>query len=177
MEENLAYEELELNKEGQFIIDNDTKAEWALEKIKEEKQEMERLIEVCEKKIQEYKQKIEMYQKRYEQRTSYLKSLLNQYFLCVPHRKTKTQEVYDLPGGKLKLKFQGPEIVKDEEVLLTFLEQNGYNDFIVTKKLVSWAELKSTLKISGDKAITPDGVILEGIKIVERSPVFDVEVR
>ena len=35
--------------------------------------------------------------------------MLGEYFKTVPHKKTKTQEAYQLPSGKLILKKQEPE--------------------------------------------------------------------
>lgn len=171
----LAFDELQEEQE-KFVIDNDSKAEWALEKIKLEKQDMERLIKICEDRIAEYEQKIEQFKRKYEQRTAYLKLLLNQYFQQVPHKKTKTQETYELPSGKLKLKYPGSEFIKDDEKLAAFLEENGYNEFIQVKKIPKWGEFKKAVTISGENVITSDGLVVEGVKAVEKSPVFEVEV-
>lgn len=159
-----------------FVIDSDSKAEWALERIKAEKQDMERLIKICEERIAEYQQKIEQFKKQYENRTAYLKTLLAQYFYTVSHRKTKTQESYTLPSGKLILKYPGPEFQKDDEKLIEFLEKNGYEEFIQIKKLPKWGEFKKNVIVSGQNVITQDGLVVEGVKAVERAPEFIVEV-
>lgn len=176
MQENTILMSEEVMQEDKFVIDNDSKAEWALERIKAEKEDMDRLIKVCEVKIEEYQQKIEQFKKQYENRTSYLKSLLAQYFNTVPHNKTKTQESYRLPSGKLVLKYPGLEYTKDEEKLIAFLEQNGYEKFICIKKSPKWGELKKTISVSGENIVTSDGLVVEGVKAVERPPEFIVEV-
>lgn len=159
-----------------FIIDNDNKAEWAINKIKEEQKERDRLIAVCEEKIQEYQEKIEKFKKQYENNTSYLISCLNQYFNTVEKKKTKTQETYQLPSGKLKLKYPSPEIKRDNEKLLKWLKNNKMTYFVDIKESPKWGELKKTISLAGDKYVTEDGEIVEGVTAVDRPPVFEVEV-
>lgn len=79
----------EEQQKKEFKIDNDDLAEWALTKIKAERQDMERLVAICEKKIEEYEEKIRLFKQQYENSSSFLKSHLNQYFQTVPHKKTK----------------------------------------------------------------------------------------
>jgi len=178
MEDKALYliEEEENEQQEGFIIDNDNKAEWALNKIKAEKADRDRLISVCEQKIQEYQEKIEQFKKQYENRTSYLISLLNQYFQTVEHRKTKTQETYKLPSGTLKLKLPGIEYQRDDIKLVEWLKSAGMNDYIQVKESPKWAELKKTIKVSGDKVLTEDGEIVEGVTVVEKPATFEVEV-
>jgi len=173
---NINIDEFIPDEEEKFVIDNDSKAEWALERIKTEKQDMERLIKVCEDRIADYQQKIEQFKQKYEQRTSYLKTLLHQYFLQVPHKKTKTQETYELPSGKLKLKYPGPEFVRSDEKLVEYLE-NVNPDLIKIKKIPDWASFKPFVTVKYGKAVdTTTGEIVEGVTVVERPPEFIVEV-
>ncbi|HRT84849.1 MAG TPA: host-nuclease inhibitor Gam family protein [Bacteroidales bacterium] len=159
-----------------FVIDNDSKAEWALEKIKAERADMERLVSLCEQKIAEYQEKIELFKKQYENSTSFLVSCLQQYFNTVPHKKTKIQETYKLPSGTLKLKYPGPEFVRDEETLVKWLKDNNYTDHIKIKESADWASLKAKVKVDKGNVITEDGEIIEGVKAVDRPPEFKVEV-
>lgn len=171
-----ADEDTALSEKDRFVIDNDSKAEWALEKIKAEKADMERLVSLCEQKIAEYQEKIELFKKQYENSTSFLVSCLQQYFNTVPHKKTKTQETYKLPSGTLKLKYPGPEFVRDEETLVKWLKDNNYTDHIKIKESADWASLKAKVKVDKGNVITEDGEIIEGVKAVDRPPEFKVEV-
>lgn len=161
---------------GGFSINDDSKAEWALNIIKLERQERDRLIEVCEKRIEEYKQKIEQYKEQYEKRESYLKSLLNQYFQTVPHKKTKTQETYKLPSGTLKLKLPSVEYQRDDAKLLEWLKTSGMKQYIQTKETPKWVELKKIIQVAGDKVLTQDGEIVEGVTAVEKPATFELDV-
>ena len=91
--------------EEKFVVDNDKKAEWALGKIRALKADMERYTAVCDEMIAEYEAKKKAAHERYEQETAYFKTQLAQYFETVDKRKTKTQEVYELPGGTLRKKY------------------------------------------------------------------------
>jgi phage host-nuclease inhibitor protein Gam len=177
---------------GEFIIDTDEKAEWALKKIAQEKLECERMKAVCEQMIETYKRKVEDAQTRFESKTSYLKGMLQRYIETVKTKDSKTQKTYALPSGKLKIKFQKPDFTRDDETLTKWLKKNGYNDFIKTEEKIQWGEFKKVIDIKKDAIVdeetgelidyTPFYVIdtkgnkVDGITVVERDPVFEVEV-
>jgi len=163
-------------QEEKFVVDNDKKAEWALQKIREKKAEMERYTSVCDEMIHEYEQKKKEAQERYEQETAYFKSQLAQYFESVPKRKTKTQEIYELPGGTLRKKYPAPQYKRDDKKLVEWLKSSGRNDLIKISESADWANLKKSITVKDDMVITEDGEIVEGIEVVERPPTFEVEV-
>ena len=178
MEDRAIYEILapETEEKDTFKIDDDNKAEWALTVIRAEKEDMERLVAVCEQKRQEYLDKIELFKKQYESRTAYLVTQLQQYFETVEKKKTKTQETYELPSGRLKLKYPKPEIKRDDVSLLEWLKNNNMTEYVEVKESPKWGELKKVSTLSGDKYITDDGEIVGGVIAYERPPVFEVEV-
>jgi hypothetical protein len=175
--ENLVLEMINemVDNEECFVINDDGKAEWALNKIAEEKAEMQRMINVANSMIMKYQEKIEVYQKQFENKTTFLKEQLRQYFETVPHKITKTQETYKLPSGILKLKKQNPEYIRDEEKLLKWVKANKIS-YVKTKESVNWAELKKELKFVGNKALTEDGEIVDGITVSERPSVFEIDI-
>lgn len=160
-----------------FIIDNDVKAEWALKKIAEEKAEAQRYINICDTMITEYNFKKQQASEKLEASTAYLRSQLQQYFMQVPHKATKTQETYQLPSGKLKLKLASPEYIRDEKVLGEFLKNNSFTDFYEEVIKPKWADLKKSIKVQGDKVVsTETGEIIEGVTVHEKPASFEVEV-
>lgn len=161
--------------ETEFVINNDQKAEWALQKIREEKAESERLISLCQNQIKFYQERIDCEKQSLENRTSYLKSKLMEYFQTVKRKVTKTQETYTLPSGKLKLKYPALEYKRDESALLKWLKERQMEEYIQVKEIPQWGELKKTVQVAGDK-VCVDGEIVDGVQVVERPPVFDVEV-
>ncbi|AEE95312.1 host-nuclease inhibitor Gam family protein [Mahella australiensis] len=174
--DNIALEIIDEHVEEGFVIDDDAKAEWALRKIAEERAETQRYINVCQTMINEYQAKIQKAQGELNNSTSYLKSLLAQYFETVPKQKTKTQETYKLPSGALKKKYLAPEFVRDDEKLLAWLKERNMASYIKVKESPDWAGLKKNVHVSGECVADENGEIIDGVKAVERPPVFEVEV-
>lgn len=163
------------HQEESWKITNDQECEWSLLRLKEDKAEMDRYVDVCEKQIKFYQEKIKLAKEQHDNRTSYLKGKLMEYFMTVPHEATKTQETYSLPSGKLKLKYPKPEYKRDDATLVKWLKERDMTDYIKTKEEPQWGELKKTAQVAGDKACI-DGEIIDGIQIVEKQPVFEVEI-
>ena len=157
-----------------FKIDNDTKAEWALSKIREQEAEYNRLADICKAQIDFYKLKLEEYQKDLDSNTKYFKIQLEQYFNTVEHKKTKTAESYKLPSGTLKLKYK-ENIKKDEEKLLEWLTRAGKEEYIKTVKSASWGSFKKTLERVNGKYVTEDGEVVEGVEVECKGSEFIIE--
>ena len=162
-------------EEQEFVIDTDQKAEWGLLRLKDDKAELDRFTDICKKQIEFYEAKIQEAKEKHDSKTSYLKGKLMEYFMTVPRKKTKTQETYSLPSGKLKLKYPQPEYKRDDDTLIKWLTERDMTDYIKTKEEPQWGELKKVTQIAGDKACV-DGEIIDGIEIVERQPEFDIEI-
>lgn len=165
-----------LDQEEKFVVDNDKKAEWALSKIRALKADMDRYVDVCDEMIAEYEQKKKKAIDRYEQETAWFKSQLAQYFETVDKRKTKTQEVYELPGGTLRKKYPDPQYKRDDKQLIKWLKDNGKDSYIDTSEAVNWRELKKVTRTKDNMVITGDGEIVEGVEVIERPSTFEVEV-
>lgn len=159
-----------------FRIDNDQKAEWALAKIREEQAEAMRIMNVCKSMILHYEEQMKKAEEGLEKKTAYLKGQLEQYFEMVKKKRTKTQEVYKLPSGTLRRKYPKPEFKRDEDKLLQWLKDRQMSEYIKIKESPDWANLKKMVQIAGDKVVDEDGEIIEGVTIVDRPPVFEVEV-
>lgn len=166
----------EIESEG-FAIDSDQKAEWALRKIREHKADASRMAMVCDAEIERYGQIKKDAAEKCERNCSYLESLLYDYFSTVPHKATKTQEFYKLPTGVLKKKIREPEYVRADAEILAWLNEQGMKDYIEVKPSLKWADLKKVIAANGETAVYPEtGEIIPGVKVVEREPVFTVEV-
>lgn len=152
-----------------FQVDSDVKAEWALKKIAELRSDRDGWIAW-------YKDKIQQITEQTDKDTAYYEALLAQYFDTVPHKSTKTQESYTLPGGKLILKKQNPEYVRDDKKAIEWLEQNGGDSYIKIEKKLDWATLKGDTQAVGGQIVTMDGEIIPGIEVIDREPKFVVEV-
>lgn len=175
------------NTEG-FIIDNAEKAEWALKKIKDERESRDYLINACKKEIEKLQAKIKDTEDKCDLKTGWLLSKLDQYLDTdgVPSRTTKTQKKLELPSGKIIRKLESREIcttsgdtgikLKEDDNVLDFIKQN-YPEDVITKESCNWKNFKSKLIITDDDdIITNDGIPVECLTVRVIPPSVDVKV-
>ena len=151
-----------------FVIDTDAKAEWALQKIKDARADRDTWVTWYKSKIKEIEEQTDF-------DTMRLESLLADYFASVPHKKTKTQESYKLPGGKLVMKVQNPEYTRDDNAVIAWARTNA-PQFIKTKEELDWAALKDATAVFEGHIVTEDGEIVPGVDVTNRENKFVVEV-
>ena len=158
-------------------IADDGCADWALKKIKLEKDEHDRIVELAEQEIARLKEQIEKADRRYEQNTGFLTTLLAEFFDTVPHKKTKTgTETYRLLNGQLVRKPAAVKMQPDDAKLVEWLKANGREDLIKVETKAAWGELKKQIAIVGTIAmIEATGEIVDGIELVEAPPAFSVK--
>ena len=158
-----------INNVDEFIIDTDVKAEWALKKIAEARADRDAWVKWYEEKIEQIKAQTDF-------DTMNLERMLSDYFATVPHKKTKTQESYTLPGGKLILKVQNPEYKRDDKKVIEWLKQNNGGQYIKVKEELAWSDLKASAAVLNGKLFSEDGEEIPGVEIIDREPKFVVEV-
>ena len=159
---------MNIESEG-FVIDTDSKAEWALKKIAEARSDRDRWVAW-------YQQKIKEITEQTDYNTMNLERMLAEYFASVPHKKTKTQESYSLPCGKLILKTQNPEYKRDDATVIDWLKKNNQTQFVKVEEKLSWADLKAATAVFEGHIVTEDGEIVPGVEVIERDAKFVVEV-
>ena len=169
LDEQYEQTEPEAAIEGDFIIDNDSKAEWALKKIKAAQDEHDRLIALADEEEDRLKVKRAKIDSKLETDTSYLKFLLSKYIDTVTCKETKTQKSYQLLSGKVVRKYSGIDYKRDEEKLLAWTSLYK-PEFVKVKSSVDWAGLKKELTaLDSGEVVTAEGEILDCIT-AERQP-------
>lgn len=162
-------------KEG-FAIENDATADWALQRIAEDKAEFDRLQALADEQIVEIEMKIAAEKEKYEHRTAFLKSALNTYFLQVPHKETKTQETYKLLSGSLVMKKASQKFVKDDSKLIEYFHDNNMNEYIKVKEEPAWAEYKKNCSIiDGNVVDSVTGEIVAGVSVEDVPEQFEIK--
>jgi len=171
IENEVTTEEVEERKP--FIVDDDQKAEWCIDQIKKKKEELA-------KWQAHYEELFDRVRKTIESDILWFEGSLKGYFFQVSGdgftKETKTQESYALPSGKLVMKRQEPEFVRNDEQVLEWLHANN-PEFIKVKESVDWAGLKKTLVVSGETMVTEDAEVVPGITVASRPDIFKVEVK
>ena len=154
----------------EFTVTDDAAAEWCMKKI--------RKIEAGRAMLKaHYEGQMEKVNKAADDDVAYFTAKLEEYFANVPHKTTKTQESYTLPGGKLIRKKQQPKFETDDEALVPWLEENFMGQLVKVKKSADWAALKKVCSVTpdGEHVATDDGEIIPGVTVTQRPDVFKVE--
>ncbi|RKL63041.1 hypothetical protein DXT63_08580 [Thermoanaerobacteraceae bacterium SP2] len=161
----------------QWKIENDSQADWALDKIREARAEYRRFEMVVNDKIAQLQAALEAEKTKMEREVGFFTGKLAEYFEKVQRKKTKTQETYSLPSGKLVKKYKQPKIVRDEAKLVEWLEKNGMTELVKIEKSADWATLKKETVIEGERVISKNtGEVIEGVIAIPQNPEFIVEV-
>lgn len=161
---------------GEFVVDNDITADWAIGKITEAFAERDRLVAIADAKIKELQEQKKALVEKAESANGYLTGKLYDYFQTVkPSTATKTQTTYKLLSGTLVLKKQQPEFVRDETAMVAWAKASAPT-FVKVKESVDWAELKKQTTVDGEAVVLAEsGEVIPGIKAVQREDVFEVK--
>ena len=167
-----------IEEKEEWRITDALAADWALDKIREAKAEYAQKEMIVREKIRQLEEWLEKEQEKRDRTVNFFTSKLLDFFETAPKRKTKTQEIFELPSGKLRKKYQGPKFERDDEALLKWIKKNDINAhlYIKVKETPDWAKFKTTIKVAGEYAVDANGEIIDGIRVVERPPVFEAEV-
>ena len=152
-----------------FVCDNDQKAEWCLLQIKRAQAEKERWKA-------HYKAALDSITASCDETIGRMEMYLHGYFKTVPHKRTKTEENYALPSGKIMIKAQDVTYEYNESEVIAWLKDHK-KGFIKTTESLDWDTLKKTLTVMGETVADADAEIIPCIKAIEREPVFKVQVK
>lgn len=152
-----------------FIVDDDGKAMWVLERVKEAEIEANSIISHCERQIQIAKDKL-------VQRKAFWVSKLEPYFDSVPKHTTKTQQSYKLPNGSLVRKAGGVVYTPQSDVLCAYLKRSGLSEFVKVEETPKWGEYKKRVLTNGDILIDSEtGEVVQGVEVTRGQPAFIIK--
>ncbi|ADQ13570.1 host-nuclease inhibitor Gam family protein [Halanaerobium hydrogeniformans] len=166
-----------------FVIDNDSKANWALRKIKhlkkkkkENKEFAKSEIEAIQKEIDEISEWLESENSSLDNDIDYMEGMLRIYGEQLKDQDPELK-THKLPFGQLQFRKQRDKWKYDDQKLLEFAERN-LKDTIKIKKKVDKRKLKSKVKVVGTKAVVADtGEVIDGITVLKRGEKFKVKIK
>ena len=167
----------EEQQEG-FKIDSDSKAEWAVKRIKEAEREQNRLLALVDEERAELDVREKEILDNYAKKTDGLKALLEEYlraqYAKEEARETNTQITYQLLSGKLVYKKSGLELKQNEDVLVNWCKEHLPDAIKVTYK-PKWAEIKKNIKVvDGIPVYAPTGEVVDGVEEAYVASKFNV---
>ena len=159
---------MEDGQQEAFVIDDDSKAEWALQRIAEADAELVRMIDW-------YKDQQKLAAAHHDRRVERLKAMLEQYFSTVPAKETKTQRKYALPSGDLvQIKAKQDYAVEDPERLLKWCIESD-KELVRVKAEPAWSALKKRLTMTDAGIVdTGTGLVVDGVVRLSKPPEFKV---
>lgn len=178
-------EDEEVVEENLFLLVNDLESAAEVQRriayFQEQISNVERIIQTqiapFQKKIEKIQEWGKEAKKESEDRIAYYSALLETYIREEIQKQVaagkKPKKTIKLPYGKISLKSQQPEYQKDEKALYEFAKQTGY--VVPVEPKLDWVKLKKDCSILGDKLITPDGELVEGVTVFERNDKFYLE--
>jgi len=170
-------EQMEAHDDG-FKIDDDNKAEWAVRKIRQARENIERRKAFVQAEIERLQAWQQMMDERDQATIDRMTGLLQPYFEALRPSLGKRKS-YSLPSGVLQVRTAQVSYARDEEQLLPYARQIG---LVKVKESVDWAELKKRLKPAGERPGDPvvdaeTGEIVPGVTVQEpEREVFSVKV-
>lgn len=159
-----------------FVVDDDSKADWALRKIAQAKRNIERRKEFVEREIERLRQWQAAEDKRDQQTVDFFTSALRPFFDKLRESGALgKRKSYRLPHGTLQVRASGPKWRReDNDALLKWAEERG---LVRYKAEVAWSEIGKRLRPQSDHAgsravyVDPDsGEVTEVPGVVLESP-------
>ena len=151
-----------------FKIDSDSKAEWAVKRIKEAEREQNRLLALVDEERAELDVREKEILDNYAKKTDGLKALLEEYlraqYAKEEARETNTQITYQLLSGKLVYKKSGLELKQNADVLVNWCKEH-LPDAVNVTYTPKWAEIKKNIKVvDGIPVYAPTGEVVDGVE-------------
>ena len=161
-----------------FKIDSDSKAEWAVKRIKEAEREQNRLLALVDEERAELDVREKEILDNYAKKTDGLKALLEEYlraqYAKEEARETNTQITYQLLSGKLVYKKSGLELKQNADVLVNWCKEH-LPDAIKITYTPKWAEIKKNIKVvDGVPVYAPTGEVVDGVEEAYVASKFNV---
>lgn len=164
----------EMAEKEKFTVRDIRSAEWCLKRIawhQKHKADALAFVESEKAKLDEYLAKVNS-----EENGSieYFTELLKPF--AMEQLQGSKKKTVTLPSGSLSFKKQSPEFVKNDDELLAFAKES-VPEFVKIKESVDWGEMKKTCSIAGNRLVTADGEIVQGVIINKRDDTFTVKIK
>lgn len=179
---NMADEFLNINEEQKEVwkVDDDLKADWCLDKIRESQAKYERFETVAKNKIKQIESVLKKEKDKYKNEVSFFEGKLREYFETVETEETKTLKKYKLPSGQLKVKKGSTTFKYDKKKLVEVADKyENMQDYIKIKKDFDWANFRKNLEIKGNTIVnkeTGEIIDIEGLDVETKPEEFKIEV-
>lgn len=174
MELNKFLDEQEEVTQAGFVVDTDEKANWALRKIKQFKEQQKENNALADAEIEKINAWAKQENEKAQQSIDYFQGLIAAFALKKRETDPKFKSM-KLPNGRIRFKKQQPKWNYDDEKVVKALKDAGLQDFIKVKESPSKTDIKKAFDVQDGKVVVPDtGEILDGVEVIEQEDKFEV---
>lgn len=159
-----------------FVITDDTRADWALRKIAQARQNIVKRAEFVAGEALRLRNWQQAADKRDQDTIDFMESLLRQYFESLRQSGALgKRKSYTLPHGALKVRTKGIQFARDEQAMLKWAAEHR-PEVIEHKPALRWGELKKDVEVL-DGAIVHRGTgrVMDGIKMLDETTGVDAD--
>lgn len=153
--------------EKRFKIEDVDALNWAMRKVKALKEEKEEALLSAKKEIERINEWIEKENNKYDNQINFFEGLMMEYAM-MERKKDPFFKKKATPFGAVSFRKRPPKWNYDDEVLVNFLKENEYTDFVNIKYSPNKADLKKEVSVVNGKAVFDTGEIVEGVEIVDQ---------
>ena len=174
-EEYMNYSQpIEMAEKEKFTVKNIGSAEWCLKRIAWHKKNKDKALAFVESERARLDVFLAQVNSEEDGSIEYFTELLKIY--AMEQLQGTKKKTVTLPSGSLSFKKQSPEFVKKDDELLAFVKES-VPEFVKITESVDWGEMKKTCYIEGNRLVTVDGEIVQGVTVNERDDVFTVKIK
>lgn len=163
-----------VEEKERFKIESDHQADWALRKIKEAENEIEKVEYFAETQIRQIENWKSKQLEKQHNSIDYFKSLLAEYLQNKRKEDPKLKSI-TLPSGNVGFRKKPAKWIYNDETALKTLESENLNEYIKIEKKLNKTAIKKAFKVIDGKVINPDtGQVIEGIEVQEQGESLNV---
>lgn len=159
-----------------FHVTDLQSATWCMRKMQAINAQLAEVKKVADEEMNRIMEWFEAEKAKVERSLNFFTGLLHEYHLQEITKDPKKKTI-STPYGKLQMKKSQPKWDYNEERLLQWMKDNGYNGFIRLKEEPNKADFKKALQVKDGRAFDENGQAVEGITVIEQPDSFKVEVQ
>jgi phage host-nuclease inhibitor protein Gam len=169
-------EYLEAGETNGFVVDSEEKANWVLRKIKALEDRKKGNIQLADAEVAKIDAWLEGVNEELDNDLVHFQSMLATYAERQREENPKFKSL-KLPNGKIKFRKQQPKWNYEDNVVLSSLKLQGYEDLIRIKEEVNKSEMKKRFHVSPDGRVVDveTGVAIEGVTVEQRPDELKIE--
>lgn len=167
--------ETQATESDSFIVDSESKADWALRKIREAEARIAQVQQFAQKRIDEINAWVDKITASEQRSIEYFSGLLEVYHRKLFESNPKLKTI-KLPSGELQLRKTQPQYARDDAKLTAWLKER-HPDLVKVKETPDWEKAKQRFVIAGRNLVDPNtGEIVDGVEVYEpEAPAFKVK--